>query len=470
MSRPIVPSRAIVPSHRITRIAVSAILTLASFLAIAEETRSASREPLELAAEQAISGRDGVARRAIARLREAGPEGLETMLRVHAEVLSAGETHSQWAKLSAAIDQVAAQRDAHASGLYWYTDVEQAKAAARASGKPILSLALLGRLDEELSCANSRLFRSVLYPDLAVSKVLRERFVLHWRSVRPVPQVRVDFGDGRVLERTLTGNSIHYVLDSEGRPVEAIPGLWGPRAFLEELDRAEQLVQRLAGRDESSRGQELTRYHARELERLDQAWQAAAGPSDETAQKLGKLSTAGLDIVGPGDVSEAPSAYLAAGRAMSKMAIELPLVASLSRPDVLVIDEAEVQVWPRIETLERQTIQLDSGSTAMIERKLEPARGGDEASRRARALRSSRVLERLQSNLAADQARNRFRFQRTIHGWFAAGAVADLASLNERIYAELFLTPASDPWLGLAPEDAYAAIDAEGKRSEARGR
>ncbi|HIK07899.1 MAG TPA: hypothetical protein IGS40_24950 [Trichormus sp. M33_DOE_039] len=40
----------------------------------------------------------------------------------------------------------------------------------------------------------------------------------------------------------------------------------------------------------------------------------------------------------------------------------------------------------------------------------------------------------------------------------------DVAILNEKVYAQLFLTPSSDPWLGLAPSDAYSAIDNDGLR------
>jgi hypothetical protein len=29
---------------------------------------------------------------------------------------------------------------------------------------------------------------------------------------------------------------------------------------------------------------------------------------------------------------------------------------------------------------------------------------------------------------------------------------------NERVYAELFLTPGSDPWLGLVSPDTYLAL------------
>ena len=43
-----------------------------------------------------------------------------------------------------------------------------------------------------------------------------------------------------------------------------------------------------------------------------------------------------------------------------------------------------------------------------------------------------------------------------------AGANVSLASLNERIYAEAFLTPRSDPWLGLVPESSYSALMDDG--------
>ncbi len=55
--------------------------------------------------------------------------------------------------------------------------------------------------------------------------------MLHWQSVRPVPRVTIDFGDGRKLERTLTGNSAHYVLASDGTPLDVLPGLYSPLAF-----------------------------------------------------------------------------------------------------------------------------------------------------------------------------------------------------------------------------------------------
>jgi hypothetical protein len=143
----------------------------------------------------------------------------------------------------------------HIAMLDWFTDLDAAIATARRTRRPILSLRLLGRLDEELSCANSRFFRKLLYPDPQINRVLREQFVLHWESVRPVPIVTIDFGDGRRVVRTLTGNSAHLVLDSRGRPVDVLPGLFDRDTFLRLLAQA----RRFAAADR----RELPMLHAR---------------------------------------------------------------------------------------------------------------------------------------------------------------------------------------------------------------
>jgi hypothetical protein len=176
-------------------------------------------------------------------LRRMGPPGLDHWLRHH----GAGP--------SPQLDEICAQRDAHTAHLYWFTELPAAVAEARRTGRPILSLRLLGRLDHELSCANSRFFRKLLYPDPQINQRLRRDFVLHWQSVRPVPIVTIDFGDGRRIERTLTGNSVHVVLDPYGRPVDAIPGLFSRDVFAAQLDQAHALA--LADR------RELAELHGR---------------------------------------------------------------------------------------------------------------------------------------------------------------------------------------------------------------
>lgn len=156
--------------------------------------------------------------------------------------------------------------------MYWYTDWAKAQAAAKAQKKPILSLRLLGNLDEELSCANSRFFRVALYPNAQVSQYLRDRFILHWQSVRPAPVMTIDFGDGRQLKRTVTGNSIHYIVDAEGRPLEAIPGLYGPQAFLEQLQRGEKLWKQVSTLPGAERQDAIRQYHRDRILAVQTNW------------------------------------------------------------------------------------------------------------------------------------------------------------------------------------------------------
>ncbi|HSS48367.1 MAG TPA: hypothetical protein VLX28_05420, partial [Thermoanaerobaculia bacterium] len=253
---------------------------------------------------------------AITTLRAAGPSGMETLLKLAASEPSMAASPA----FNAALDTVCAQKDCAASHLYWYTDLEAARAAAKRSGRPILSLRLLGRLDEELSCANSRFFRTVLYANVKVSQELRERFVLHWQSERPVPKVTVDFGDGRRLVGTVTGNSIHYILDSNGRLVDALPGLYGPAAFLRHLEDAGSEARALAAVSSGPAFAEgLRTYHSR---RLDiQARELAA---DLRQAGFGAPTT---DEEWRG--ASRPLAMAASELTVSKMRVEVPLLTAL---------------------------------------------------------------------------------------------------------------------------------------------
>ena len=281
---------------------------------------------------------------------EDGPQHLASLLASNAaEIahmkagLAAGQSKPEWARLRAEIDAAAHQRDAAWSGLYWYTSLPDALAAAKREGKPVLSLRLLGQLDEELSCANSRFFRTALYANEAISKELRNYWILHWESVRPAPKVTIDFGDGRTLVRTITGNSLHYVLDADGRPRDVIPGLWGPGDFLGVV-----------------RG-------------------AAAAPT-------------------------------------------------LASPS-----------------------SLDANSRALMRAK---APRMDDAA-------FARLVAAFERTLAEDAVRNGKLRERILPWLGNAANAAALPALTERIYREAFLTPRSDPWLGLLPADTYSAIEGD---------
>lgn len=110
--------------------------------------------------EQSVSQDATIAAAAQAHLRDAGRSGLDMLVQRYAPQIASHKagapSDEQWERIALALDKVGGQHDNYASGLFWYTNLEKAKAAARVSGRPILSLRLLGRLDEDLSCANSR--------------------------------------------------------------------------------------------------------------------------------------------------------------------------------------------------------------------------------------------------------------------------------------------------------------------------
>ncbi len=324
---------------------------------------------LKQLAVDAVNENPKTAQSAIAALRDAGPAGLEALEDVHRywiekqradpDAIAADPT---WQRVKAALDAVGAQRDCYASRLYWYTDFEAAKTAARKSGKPILSLRLLGKLTDEFSCANSRFFRTTLYANEEVSNVLRDRFILHWQSVRPVPQVTIDFGDGRKLERTLTGNSIHYVLDSDGRVIDALPGLYGPKAFLNGIETASVAVFGIRGMSEIDRANYLLDYHVAIEKMLRQNWQndlAALGllPSDydpsspeATDEHQGKSATA----------------VAANELAVAKRAAETVVLAGTLADTIDLTAKTDDAVWSRIAQLHRADAELDHASIALI--------------------------------------------------------------------------------------------------------
>ena len=381
----------------------------------------------------------------IAELRAMGPAGLEVLMNRYATEIKqhianpATAPDDEWQRITSDLDTVAQQKNSYISGLYWYTDLESAKKASAASGKPILSLRLLGKLTDEFSCANSRFFRTVLYPNAEVSAALRDRFVLHWQSVRPVPKVTIDYGDGRRLERTLTGNSIHYVLDSEGRPIEALPGLYGPQAFLRELEKAETFFKSIAARPAEQQRAITKSYWEQQHNKVSAAWTT-------DVQKLGGEAPRGFRISKGADGDALTISTLAVTKAYSEANV---LLAMTTATDTLgrITDEA---AWKKIAQLHSSDAVLDDRSISLIKHQ-NPTLTDQEL---------SQLLQKFQELISLDTVRNEYLMHSQLYVWLVRDPVRDdVEKLNEQVYAKLFLTPKSDPWLGLLLPDAYTALD-----------
>ena len=306
-------------------------------------------------------------------LRAYGPEGLDAILALGA----VGELADE------AVDRVAGQKYGHITRLFWFDDLEAAKAEAKRTNKKILSLRLLGDLRDELSCANSRFFRTVLYVDPAVREKMTE-YVLHWSSERDAPVMTIDFGDGRVIKRTVTGNSIHYVLDEEGRVLNAIPGLWGPMAFIEQLDDEVKPVA----------NQALPRIRNRRVPAKD-------------------------------------AMFLAVGKSM----IEAPMIGLeglglRSPPKPIEVSERTRQI------MRRENPHLNDVIFELM-------------------------VERFEETLGEDTRQNRILMDR-IQTEMARSPRPEMHVLNRWVYAEVFKTPATDPWLGLHDDEVYTGLQDAG--------
>lgn len=374
-------------------------------------------------------------------LRELGPEGLARIL----DIVDRDRTRA--ADLAPAVDLVAGQKDALASRLYWYTDLESAKNAASRQGKPLLYLRLLGNLTDEYSCANSRFFRTVLYADPSVAAVLREQFILVWQSERPVPVVTINFGDGRELKRTITGNSIHYVLDSRGRVFDAAPGLMdGPR-FVSIITAAATAIRAQSRAFTENGPREHAALAARQIEAEYTRAVAHSNRPEFPTPAPASLSSAEMPVR-----DRIPAAE-AAPRAMGKSVVERPMLQAFLPLSPMAISESDDQAWTRLAEL--RPVSLSEESKALM-RSQDRARASDSAS-------FQRMVSEFERLIAADSARNQFAFRLQILYWIAAESLP-LSTLNERVYGSLFLTPSSDLWLGLVPEHTYSALTADGRQ------
>ena len=420
------------------------LLSLLFVLAVSTQV-SFAKEPAESLAVKAISENNAEAMPAIEELRSLGPAGMQTLMHryddeIALHVANPGMAASpEWLRITAALDAVSQQRNSYLSGLYWYTDLEQAQKVSAQSGKPILSLRLLGKLTDELSCANSRFFRTVLYSNAAVSAILRDQFVLHWQMVRPVPLITIDFGDGRKLERTITGNSIHYVLDSDGKVIDAFPGVYGPQAFSRVLSDAQALFTNLKGKDDAAKRNALLEYYSSRANKISLAWLA-----DVT--KIGGKRPEGISV----QVNDKGEALSIMPLAVSKMATEATTLRAMTAgADSLgrITDEA---TWQKIANLHSADAVLDKRSLALI-RKQNP----DLSEKMLRSL-----IDKFQQSVALDTVRNEYRMHPRLLAWMTKEQWrGDFNKFNEKVYAELFLTPRTDPWLGLLMLDVYSAID-----------
>jgi hypothetical protein len=432
---------------KIKTIWLAALVALFAVASVFAESKSKK----ELA-EMAVSADSARSVEAIKNLRTMGKDGLETLFQTYsaeiAKFSATGEGGEDWRRIAFALDSVAAQKDAYASNLFWFTDLEEAKKEADKSNKPILSLRLLGNLNEEFSCANSRFFRALLYSNTEVSKYLRENYVLHWKSVRPVPRVTIDFGDGRKIERTITGNSIHYILDENGAIIDAIPGLYSPADFLKYLTKGSEINKTTAALPEEQKELARLRYRRQMFNEIYK-------------KRVDLIEFAKVSLTEPKDDAgafpkENPDALETAPRAVTKMITERSILTGISDNFSRYAPQINLDDWKKLSVYYAGNTKLDDASIAFIKRqnKQSGLTGEQFAS----------LLTNLKNYVALDTTRNDFLFHTKLYEWLnqERAKPLELESFNSKVYANLFKTPDSDKWLGLYDTDVYTALDGNG--------
>jgi hypothetical protein len=103
--------------------------------------------------------------------------------------------------------------------------------------------------------------RTVLFSRTDIADFLQQHFEPAWESVRPVPLVRFDFGDGRVVTRTLHGNIASHVCVPDGQVLDILPGLYTPPVYRSALDQLRQLAASVDWANASPRLTQLRQYH-----------------------------------------------------------------------------------------------------------------------------------------------------------------------------------------------------------------
>jgi hypothetical protein len=77
----------------------------------------------------------------------------------------------------------------------------------------------------------------VLFSSTEVAKFINDNFEAAWESVRPVPIVTIDFGNGTKMTRTLHGNIATYVCKDDGQVLDVLPGIYEPVEYRKQLDQ-----------------------------------------------------------------------------------------------------------------------------------------------------------------------------------------------------------------------------------------
>lgn len=144
-----------------------------------------------------------------------------------------------------------------------------------------------------------------------------------------------------------------------------------------------------------------------------------------------------------------PSAQIAAPLAISKSAVETPMLRSFANLKTLDSGGPPLVSFPTAQT---------AALVALTKREVEAPM--------IRSLADRHRIVMLRNTVSLDTVQNNYLRRTKILAFIAGPAKQrnlSLAAINNWVYSQVFLTPAEDPWLGLAPPDVFSAIESDGR-------
>jgi hypothetical protein len=100
-----------------------------------------------------------------------------------------------------------------------------------------------------------------LFSQDRVAEFINANFEPAWESVRPVPLVRIDFGNGTLLTRTLHGNILTSVCTADGLVLDALPGIYAEDVYLDRLNQLCLLGRYARAASATQRAAKVWDYH-----------------------------------------------------------------------------------------------------------------------------------------------------------------------------------------------------------------
>jgi hypothetical protein len=214
------------------------------------------------------------------------------------------------------------------------------------------------------------------------------------------------------------------------------------------LARAEAAFHQLRTLKGMDRDVALITFHRTRVNEISVAW------ANDT-KAIGAELPKGISVT----KTQAGDALAVMPIAVTKAVTEASILRSMTAGADALGRITDEEAWRKIAGLHSEDAKLDYKSISLINRQtfsLFVREGSaDPAQKNLAAL-----IRRFEQNLALDSVRNEFLLHLKLHTWMGGTKPwDDLEALNEKVYAELFMTPRSDSWLGLLAADAYTGLE-----------